>query len=180
MKASLDKNATAQRRTGPGSLNIEGVPADARESLTPILLESFKGIYLWHARRTLRSVRWVRKATQGSVVVGLAMSTMLGEISGYAYYAAVTPSQRAKGVGGFLLDDALELLQAYGAREVFACVRAENTPGIRLLQSRGFARTGFSDVARSKGLATAARLWIKMVVAPGERVFAKILTDRRR
>ena len=129
MKASLDKNATAQRRTGPGSLNIEGVPADARESLTPILLESFKGIYLWHARRTLRSVRWVRKATQGSVVVGLAMSTMLGEISGYAYYAAVTPSQRAKGVGGFLLDDALELLQAYGAREVFACVRGRKYAG---------------------------------------------------
>ena len=141
MKASLDKNATAQRRTGPGSLNIEGVPADARESLTPILLESFKGIYLWHARRTLRSVRWVRKATQGSVVVGLAMSTMLGEISGYAYYAAVTPSQRAKGVGGFLLDDALELLQVRTGRarslhvfelkirREFGCFNHEASPG---------------------------------------------------
>ena len=59
------------------------------------------------------------------------MSTMLGQGSGYIYYIAVIPSQRAKGVGGVLLDDALEFLQGSGAREILACVRADNIPSIR-------------------------------------------------
>ena len=99
------------------------------------------------------------------------MFTMLGPGLGYVYYIAVTPSQRAKGVGGLLLDDALQQLRASKAREMFACVRADNIPSTRLLVSRNFQRTGFRELVRLKGFARAARLWIKMVVAPGEKVF---------
>ena len=158
------------------SVNIEEMPAEARVTLMPILEVSFTGLYLWHARRTLRSARWVRSAAQGSAVVGLAMSTMF-ESSGYVYYVAVTPSQRAKGVGGVLLDDALGLLRAKGAREIFACARAENAASNRLLRSRDFVVTSFPEIARSKGFVAAVSLWIQMVVAPGEKVFTRDLTD---
>lgn len=155
----------------PFSLHIEGVPPEARASLQPILDQSFHGIYRWHARRTLRSVTWVREATRENAKLGLSMSMMLGQGSGYIYYVAVAPSQRAKGVGGFLLDDAITLLRSEGAVEIFACARYINTPSIRLLQSRDFRKTGFCKLAGLKGFAGAARLWMQMVVAPGEKVY---------
>ena len=161
------------------SLYIEEVPVEARETLMPILGVSFTGLYLWHARKTLRSARWVRSASQGSSVVGLAMSTMF-ESSGYVYYAAVTPSERGKGVGGVLVDDALGLLRAEGAREIFACARAENAASIQLLRSRDFVVTSFPEIARSKGFVAAVSLWIQMVVAPGEKVFTRDITDSLR
>jgi ribosomal protein S18 acetylase RimI-like enzyme len=147
------------------------VPAEAREGLAWILDQSFRGLYLWHARKTLRSVSWVREATQGGATLGVTMSTMLGKATGYVYYAAVVPSQRARGVGGLLLDDAMQFLRARGASEVFVCTRADNTPSVRLLLSRNFTRIGYHDLARSRGFASTARLWMRMVVAPGEKVY---------
>jgi ribosomal protein S18 acetylase RimI-like enzyme len=154
---------------------VEDVPAVSREGLTSIIDQSFAGIYRWHAERTLRSVRWVRQAVQGDAPAGLAMLTTLGQRAGYIYYVAVAPSQRGSGVGGLLLDDAFRVLHAAGAREVFACARKDNTPSIRLLGSRGFVKTGFRELARRKGLKAAAALWMRMVVAPGERVYVKVI-----
>jgi len=103
------------------------------------------------------------------------MFTLLGKRSAYVYYLAVVPSQRAKGIGGMLLDDALNLLLESGALEVFACVRTDNIPSLRLIQSRDFVRTGFRELVASKGFAPAAKLWMQMVVAPGEKVFRKVV-----
>jgi ribosomal protein S18 acetylase RimI-like enzyme len=153
---------------------INGVPAEARADLGPILDQSFKGIYRWHSRRTLRAVQCVREATQGDTRMGLAMLTLLGQDSGYIYYIAVTPSHRAMGVGGALLDDALEQLRTFGAREIFAAVRTGNLPSIRLLLSRHFAKTCYRELVQSKGFARATRLWMQMVIAPGEKVFRMV------
>ena len=156
-------------------MTITEVSRESRESLLPILDQSFTGIYRWHAKRTLCSVRWVRVASKDSRHAGLAMLTMLAGRVGYVYYIAVSPSQRSAGIGGLLLDDALATLRAAGAAVALACVRADNTPSIRLLQSRHFARTGFGELVRSRGLARAAVIWIRMFVAPGERVYVKAI-----
>jgi ribosomal protein S18 acetylase RimI-like enzyme len=156
-------------------MNIEEVPVDARGSLRPVLDESFTGLYRWHARRTLRSVAQVRKATRDGVLLGFTMSTMVRRDIGYIYYAAVTTSARAQGVGGALLDDALQRLRADGAQEFFACARKKNKPAVRLLQSRNFVRTTFHEVALAKGFADTVRLWVRMVVAPGESVYVRWL-----
>ena len=150
---------------------VSDVPAASRPSLRPILDQSFHGVYLWHARRTLRFVTWVREARSGSEQAGVSMAKMLGPGTGYVFYIAVAPRFRAMGVGGLLLDDARELLRAAGATEIFACVRAANIPSLRLLESRDFLRTDFREVSRSKGFLEAARLWVRMVAAPGETVF---------
>ncbi|MGA2477353.1 MAG: GNAT family N-acetyltransferase [Spirochaetia bacterium] len=159
------------RQSPSSAVRITEAPLEARGGLKQILDQSFTGIYLWHARRTLRSVRWVREAAVGNTQAGLTMSCMLGQGTGYIYYLAVLPSQRARGVGGVLLDDALDLLQGSGAPEILACVRADNIPSIRLLRSRNFELTGFSELVLSKGLAHAAMLWVRMFVAPGEKVY---------
>jgi ribosomal protein S18 acetylase RimI-like enzyme len=156
-------------------MKIEEVPVDGRRSLRPVLDESFTGLYRWHARRTLRSVAQVRKATRDGALLGFTMSTMVGKDIGCIYYAAVTTSARAQGVGGALLDDALQRLRADGAREFFACARSKNEPAVRLLQSRNFARTSFHEVAFAKGFAATVRLWVRMVVVPGETVFVRWL-----
>ena len=44
-------------------IEIAEVPKQARASLIPILEESFEGLYLWHARRTLQSIEVVREAS---------------------------------------------------------------------------------------------------------------------
>jgi ribosomal protein S18 acetylase RimI-like enzyme len=105
------------------------------------------------------------------------MFTMLAPGLGYASYVAVVPSQRSLGVGGLLLDDALRTLGEKDARVCLACVRAENARSIGLLQSRRFARTGFLELARSRGFLKTMLLWVRMVVAPGELVFARRIRD---
>jgi len=103
------------------------------------------------------------------------MFTMLARQAGYLYYIAVSPAHRRAGIGGLLLDDLLAALRAAGAAQVFACARAENTPSIRLLQSRHFESTDFGELVRSKGFARAAVIWIRMFVVPGERVYTKAI-----
>jgi len=155
------------------ALAISDVAPGLRWKLMLIIDQSFHGLYRWHARRTLRLVTWVRQAARGGIPVGLTMSTMIAPGSGYLYYFAVTPSARSAGVGGLLLDDVLAFLKAAGATEVFACVRDDNVASQRLMKSKSFSRTAFREVARSRGARDAVRLWTRMVVAPGERVFRR-------
>ncbi len=164
----------AGERGADSALRIRGVPNESRGSLRPILDQSFTGLYRWHAKKTLASIRWVTEAVRGDAKAGVAMFTMLGARSGYIYYLAVIPALRAGGVGGLLLDDALRQLLTSGATEAFACARTDNIPSIGLLRSRDFVRTGFRELAASKGFPAATRLWMKMVVAPGEKVFLKV------
>lgn len=157
----------------PLPVRIIEVTGAGRAGLRPIIEQSFRGIYRWHALRTLADVHRVRASSEGNLVMGLAMFTMLQPGMGYLYYVAVIPSRRGTGLGGVLLDNALSELRAEGAGEVLACIRRDNAASIRLFASRGFARERFREVVRSRGLAGAAKLWRRMVVAPGERVFRK-------
>lgn len=77
------------------SVKIMEVPSESRESLLPILDQSFTGLYRWHAKRTLRSVRWVKVASRDGEQAGLSMLTMLAGRVGYVYYIAVRKSQRS-------------------------------------------------------------------------------------
>jgi ribosomal protein S18 acetylase RimI-like enzyme len=149
---------------------VEARP-ESRRSLLPLLDQSFQGIYRWHARRTLRSAQWVRKAVREDLAVGLSMLRMVARRTGYIYYIAVIPSERGAGLGGVILDDALEFLAAAGAREAFASVERANIPSTRLFRSRSFFLMPFHTLARDRSVARAAVLWVRMMVAPGERVF---------
>ena len=160
---------------GQEDVPIREVPTGRRPELIPILEASFQGIYRWHALRTLRSVQRLRAISRDGADAGLTMFEMLGPGLGYVYYVAVSPGRRASGVGGALLDDALSELRGSGAREVLACIRPENTPSIRLFLSRGFVATSFRETARARGTGGALRLWRRMVVAPGERVYRAAL-----
>lgn len=166
-------------RTGRSgtTVRIEEVPAGSRATLLPLIEECFSGLYRLHAGRTLGSVPWVLAAFQGDEPGGLVMLSQLGAHLGYIYYVAVAAAGRNAGLGGLLLDSGLRRLRAEGAQEAFACVREHNAPMVRLLETRGFRKTGFRALARQKGLCGAMRLMARMVAAPGERVFVREPVD---
>ena len=55
---------------------------------------------------------------------------------------AVLPEARRKGLGGELLDAALERVRALGLERLHLEVRASNLPALALYESRGFAHVG--------------------------------------
>ncbi|MDG7022399.1 MAG: GNAT family N-acetyltransferase [Nitrososphaerota archaeon] len=152
-----------------GAVEIVEVPDGSRDGLEFILDESFEGLYLWHAKRTLRSIDVVRAAvTPEGEDAGLAMLKTLSEGPGYVYYVAVPPGHRRKGVGGRLLDDAIAYFAGRGAQEVYASVPEENEGSNALFSAKGFARVGESEVSGRYGRFRSFIMYREMMVVRGE------------
>jgi ribosomal protein S18 acetylase RimI-like enzyme len=149
------------------------VPPGERDSLLPILEESFEGWYLWHSRRTLRNVDLVRSATLGGATAGLIMLKELGEGVGYVYYVAVLPEFRRKHVGARLLDDALAYFTSRKLGTVYATVEEDNEPSLSLFHSRGFMETGYGEMSKLYGRLRSAYMMLEMQVIAGEVVLRK-------
>lgn len=80
-------------------------------------------------------------AIESGVAVGYLLARHAGG-SGEILNLAVAPSTRRRGVGRALLDEALRVLAAHGAGEVFLEVRESNQPALALYQGRGFRIAG--------------------------------------
>jgi len=158
-------------------VDIEEVPRAERAMLLPILEESFEGLYLWHARRTLESIEVVRVArtTEGEDA-GLIMLKMLEDDAGYVYYVAVPRRFRRRGIGGRLLDDAVSYLATRGAREVYASVEEDNAESNALFGSRGFEGVDLARMSRRYGRIRALMMYREMMVVPGETLLSKHLS----
>jgi ribosomal protein S18 acetylase RimI-like enzyme len=152
------------------------VPGEERVRLLPILEESFEGLYLWHARRTLQSIEVVRSAkTEDGDYAGLSMLKMIEGEAGYIYYVAVPRRFRGMGVGGKLLDDALALFSRRGAGHVYASVGDENLESRRLFASRGFREVKGSAMAARYGRIRSLLMYREMMVVPGEVLLGRAL-----
>jgi ribosomal protein S18 acetylase RimI-like enzyme len=157
-------------------VETEEVPMAERERLVPILDESFEGIYLWHATRTLSGIETVRVArTREGEDAGLIMLKVLSEGAGYVYYVAVPRRFRRMGIGGRLLDEGLALFAERGVREVFASVEEENAGSQALFTSRGFRRVNSSELAERYGRLRSLLMYREMMVVPGELLLGKRL-----
>jgi ribosomal protein S18 acetylase RimI-like enzyme len=157
-------------------VDVTDVPKPERARLLPILEESFEGLYLWHARRTLQSIEGVWAArTAGREDAGLLMLKMLTEDAGYVYYVAVPPRFRRQGIGGRLLDDALSYFAKRGALYAYASVEEENLESKTLFSSRGFERLKVSEMAARYGRMRALLMYREMTVVPGELLLGKRL-----
>ena len=158
----------------PAEVEVVEVSKGDRARLLPILEESFEGVYLWHARRTLQSIEVVRAArTQEGEDAGLIMLKMLAKGAGYVYYVAVPPRFRRRGIGGRLLDDALSRLEGEGVRDVYASVEEDNLESKTLFGSRGFERVRGSEMAESYGRIRSLLMYREMMVVPGEMLLGK-------
>jgi ribosomal protein S18 acetylase RimI-like enzyme len=157
-------------------LTIVDVSTDERDSLDTILVESFKGLYLWHARRTLREIELVRAARIDGEYAGLAMLKRLDDEVGYIYYIAVAQRHRRKGVGGQLLRDALSHFSSIGSKEAYASIEEDNVESAALFGSMGFRKTSYEELSMKYGKIRALDMYRRMLVVPGETLFCKALS----
>ncbi len=162
----------------PAEVEVVEVAKGERARLLPILEESFEGLYLWHARRTLQSIEVVRAArTQDGEDAGLIMLKLVAEGAGYVYYVAVPPRFRRRGIGGRLLDDAMARFEREGVRDVYASVEEDNLESKTLFGSRGFERLQGSEMAERYGRIRSLLMYREMMVVPGEVLLGKRLAE---
>ena len=159
-----------------GGLAIINVAKDERDSLDAILGGSFEGLYLWHARRTLREIELVRAMRIDGEYAGLAMLENLNGEVGYVYYIAVARRHRRKGVGRQLLSDALNHFLSIGSKEVYASIEEDNVESAALFGSMGFMKTSYDELSRRYGKIRAIDMYRRMLVVPGETLFFKVLS----
>ena len=154
---------------------ITDVAPGARKSLEAILEESFEGLYLWHAKKTLREIELVRAARIDGEYAGLAMLKSLSIEVGYVYYIAVARKHRRKRIGGKLLGASLEYFSQIGTREVYASITEGNIESEALFESVGFRRTNRAELSKRFGLVRTFEMYRRMLVVPGESLFRKEL-----
>jgi ribosomal protein S18 acetylase RimI-like enzyme len=139
-----------------------------REELVPLIKDGFVGIYRWHAKRTLFRIDRVRAVRSGGGWLGLSMLERLAPEVGYVYYIVVGSAARQRGLGGFLLDDALAIFGAAGVEIVYAAVEEDNAASIALFTSRGFRLVDKQERSYKEGGLGAWGLRSRMMVVSGE------------
>ena len=154
--------------TDGSPVRIVDLSARGRERALPVLIDSFVGIYRWHAKRTLRDVTLVRGAEVGGELGGVALLELLTPEVGYVYYIAVAPRHRRSGVGGTLLEDAMRLFADRGARIAYAAVEEDNAASLALFRSRLFRRIGRGETNYKEGGLGAWGLRSRMRLVWGE------------
>jgi ribosomal protein S18 acetylase RimI-like enzyme len=150
-----------------------------RERAVPVLIDSFTGIYRWHAKRTLREVDRVRAVVRGDDVVALTMLEPLVVDVGYVYYVAVASSERGRGLGGRLLDDALSIFQEDDRAVAYVATEEENEPMVRALARRGFREVERAELGWADGGLGAWGLRSRMTLVSGEILMGRRLRPQR-
>lgn len=171
----MEERREGVRPLTESEIEVVDVPKGERSRLLPILEESFEGLYLWHARRTLQGIELVRAARTEGEEVGLIMLKRLSQVAGYVYYVAVLPRFRGKGIGGRLLDGALAHFSTTKVEDVYASVEEENESSKTLFHSRGFDHLRGSDMAERYGRLRSLLMYREMMVVPGEVLLGKRL-----
>ncbi|MGA7846126.1 MAG: GNAT family N-acetyltransferase [Thermoplasmata archaeon] len=150
------------------TLHAIDLVGDDRERAVPIVIDSFVGIYRWHAKRTLRRVSAARGALDADRLVGVSMLEDLAPGVGYVYYVAVLRDYRKHKVGTFLLDDALTRFRNQRCEIVYAAAEEDNEASRALFTSRGFRLIDRDELGYREGGLGAWGLRSKMMVVSGE------------
>ncbi|MGA8663604.1 MAG: GNAT family N-acetyltransferase [Thermoplasmata archaeon] len=158
----------AKGHTPPVDLSLSD-----REEAVPVIIDSFEGVYRWHAKRTLREASRVRAIRDEGRVVGVSMLERLAPEVGYVYYLAVARSHRARGLGRVLLDDALELFDREKVEVVYAAAEEDNVPSLALFRSRGFRLVERKELGYREGGLGAWGLRSRMRIVGGEVLLGK-------
>ncbi len=165
--------------SGEPNRPITDLLPDQRERAVPVILDSFVGIYRWHAKRTLRMATEVRAIEHDGRVVAVSMLELLVPEAGYVYYLAVARDQRREGLGSALLDDALHRFRSAGAEVVYAAAEEDNVASIGLFRSRGFRLVERKEVGFREGGLGAWGLRSRMRIVHGEVLLGLRLAPHR-
>lgn len=141
---------------------------DQRERAIPVLKDGFEGIYRWHAKRTLRGATWVRAALQQNEIVAVSILERLDPEVGYVYYLSTSRNHRREGLGGVMLDDALDLFRRERTTVAFGAAEEDNLASQALFRSRGFRVVERKELGFREGGLGAWGLRSRMTLVGGE------------
>lgn len=165
--------------TRPPPVELVDLEPGERDRAVPVIIDSFEGIYRWHAKRTLREAGEVRAAVQDGEVVAVSMLERFVPEVGYVYYLAVAASRRRQGLGQLLLDDALSRFEKAGVEVVYAAAEEDNTASLTLFRSRGFRLVERKELGYKEGGLGAWGLRSRMRVVWGEVLLGKRIAPPR-
>jgi ribosomal protein S18 acetylase RimI-like enzyme len=161
--------------TTPAPLPVDGaalaaidLEGEQRERAVPVIKDGFEGIYRWHAKKTLRSAKWVRAIVLRDEVVAVSVLENLAPSVGYVYYLSTSLRHRREGLGGRLLDDALALFRRARLEVVYAAAEEDNAPSLALFRSRGFRTVERKELSYRDGGLGAWGLRSRMTLVWGE------------
>lgn len=172
-----DPSLGSARRLPAPSIEIIDLTGPDRERAVPILKDGFEGIYRWHAKRTLRTAKWVRAAVSRGEVVAVSVLELLVPEAGYVYYLSTSLAHRREGLGGLLLDDALSIFRREGAQVAYGAVEEDNAASTALFRSRGFRPVERRELGFREGGLGAWGLRSRMTLVWGEVLFGLRLAD---
>ncbi len=165
----------ALTETANSLTDIRTINGRDRRSVAWILDEGFTGIYRIHAQYKLKRVDVVRVAGVAGEDAGLIMIQRLEPHIGYVYYIAVARKHRHHGIGGMLLDDAIEMMKEEGMREVYAVRDEGNIGSQKLFESRQFETLEISEFSERFGWRRAMSLKRRMTLVSGEVLLRRSL-----
>jgi ribosomal protein S18 acetylase RimI-like enzyme len=168
----------SERRGGSGGHGPVDLEGAERERAVPVIIDSFEGIYRWHAKRTLREIPIVRAVVDEGRVVAVSMLELLVPEVGYVYYLAVAGSHRRRGLGRLLLQDALERFAREGAEVAYAAAEEDNAASLALFRSFGFRTVERKELGYREGGLGAWGLRSRMRVVWGEVLLGKRIAGR--
>jgi ribosomal protein S18 acetylase RimI-like enzyme len=154
--------------SGDSPVELIDLPDAQREAAVPVLIDSFVGIYRWHAKRTLRHISVVRGARIDGQIAGISMLERLTPEVGYVYYLAVRREYRHRGIAGHLLDDALDRFRRENVEVVYGAAEEDNLPSLQLFRSRGFRPVERKELGYREGGLGAWGLRSRMMLVSGE------------
>ncbi len=130
-----------QQRARP---EIRRLRADDAQAVAEILRQSPQAVF-WPEASVKEVLEW--KGSLGIVieangkVVGFLIGRQTAE-EAEVLNLAVVPGSRRKGMGGALLQAAVEEFRTRGANRVYLEVRESNAPGIAFYEKHGFGKAG--------------------------------------
>lgn len=132
-----------------------------------------------HSRYMLRKVPIVLLAQVNGEDAGTVLLDELTTGIGYVYYIAVARNHRTAGIGGKLLDMAMDRLRSEGMDEVYAVRDEENQAAEQLFGSRGFSEVDLHSFSERFGFWQAWGLRRRMTMVYGELLMGRKLGGKK-
>lgn len=143
-----------------------------RAALEAIIRSCWTGIYAFFALRSLDSAPKILVAELDGNVIGFAepRSERIGRsLVGNILWVAVRPDLRKRGVARQLVEECIGLLKGMGTGSVYVSIERDNRPSLEMFEKKGFARIGFSELAKQYGFRVLS-FYSMFMIAPHEKV----------
>jgi len=129
-------------------------------------------IYSFFATRSLNSAPKIIVVEWGGRTIGFAEPRHVRirkEKVGNILWLATHPDFRRIGVASRLIDECVQYLKERATKSIYVSIERDNQSSLELFEKKGFARIGFSELAKQYGFRVIL-FYSRFMIAPHEKV----------